>query len=139
MQIPHFDLPCLLKHVMKCVWFIATYYDFSLQECSFFSESRWPLLSAVTSTSHCLTCGLSIWQGISVFFHQMLSSHRMASPCCVIFTTVHVRHLSPICMMEPLVYGTQILNCVFRKSESIVPQLLFRIVFQIWAGVDGQQ
>lgn len=52
-------LACL--NVMKCVWFIATYYDFSFQECSFFSESRWPLLSAVTSTSHSLTCGLSIW------------------------------------------------------------------------------
>lgn len=96
MLIPYLVLPCLPKHVIKCVQFIAAYYDFSLQECYHcFSEGRWPLLSAVSSTSHSLTCGLSIWQGISVFFHQM-SSHRMASPCCVIFSTVYVRYLSMV-------------------------------------------
>lgn len=62
MLIPHFVLPCLLKHVSKLTWLAPAYYDFSFQECLHcFSGGRGSLLFAGSSTSHSLACGFSIW------------------------------------------------------------------------------
>lgn len=141
MLIPCFVLPCLLKHVIRCVWFIPTYYDFSLQECLHcFSEGRWPLLSAISSTSHSLVaCPYG-----RVFLCSFI---RCSLPIgwlhpADIFTAVYARHLSMIsqtylCDESLCLWHTNFDLCFQVRGN--FSQLLFRIVFYMQAGVDDQQ